>query len=114
MRMHGSTRSWWPARLPHRAVDAADTPLEVIELTADERGGPADPPARMRTRGLARVAMGGGEDLVSTILVPGGAGYIGSMVSRELLARGHRVVATDVLLFGGKALLDLLSNPDFS
>jgi nucleoside-diphosphate-sugar epimerase len=51
---------------------------------------------------------------VSTVLVAGGAGYIGSMVSRELLARGHRVVAADALLFGGEALLDLLSNPDFA
>jgi NAD(P)-dependent dehydrogenase (short-subunit alcohol dehydrogenase family) len=51
---------------------------------------------------------------VSTILVTGGAGYVGSMVSRELLARGHRVVVADALLFGGEALLDLLSNPEFS
>ncbi len=51
---------------------------------------------------------------MSTILVTGGAGYVGSMVSRELLARGHRVVVADALLFGGEALLDLLSNPDFS
>lgn len=51
---------------------------------------------------------------MSTILVTGGAGYVGSMVSRELLARGHRVVVADALLFGGEALLDLLSNPDFA
>ena len=51
---------------------------------------------------------------MSSILVTGGAGYIGSLVSRELLSRGHRVVAADDLLFGGEALLDLLSNPDFS
>ena len=48
---------------------------------------------------------------MSTILVTGGAGYIGSMVSRELLARGHSVVVADALLFGGEALLDLLSHP---
>jgi nucleoside-diphosphate-sugar epimerase len=51
---------------------------------------------------------------MSTILVTGGAGYVGSTVARELLARGHRVVVADSLLFGGEALLDLLSNPDFS
>ena len=51
---------------------------------------------------------------MSTILVTGGAGYVGSMVSRELLARGHSVVVADALLFGGEALLDLLSNPAFS
>ena len=47
---------------------------------------------------------------MSTILVTGGAGYVGSMVSRELLARDHRVVVADALLFGGEALLDLLSD----
>jgi nucleoside-diphosphate-sugar epimerase len=51
---------------------------------------------------------------VSTVLIAGGAGDVGSMVSRELLARGHRVVVADALLFGGEALLDLLSNHDFS
>ena len=50
----------------------------------------------------------------STVLVTGGAGYVGSLVSRELLAQGHRVVAADALLFGGEALLDLLSNPAFT
>src|SRR5262245_51587012 len=62
-----------------------------------------------------RAGMRRGEDsFVSTVLVTGGAGYVGSMVSRELLARGHRVVVADALLFGGEALLDLLSNPDFA
>jgi nucleoside-diphosphate-sugar epimerase len=50
----------------------------------------------------------------STVLVTGGAGYIGSLLTRELLARGHRVVAADALLFGGEALLDLLSQPAFT
>ena len=51
---------------------------------------------------------------MSTILVTGGAGYIGSMVSRELLSRGHEVVVADALLFGGESLLDLLSHPAFT
>ena len=37
-----------------------------------------------------------------TVLITGGAGYIGSMLARELLAHGHRVVAADALLFGGE------------
>jgi nucleoside-diphosphate-sugar epimerase len=49
-----------------------------------------------------------------SVLVTGGAGYIGSTLCRELLARGHRVVAADALLFGGEALLDLMSLSDFS
>jgi len=49
-----------------------------------------------------------------TILVTGGAGYIGSTLTHELLARGHQVVVADVLLFGGESLLDLPSNPAFT
>jgi len=49
-----------------------------------------------------------------TVLVTGGAGYIGSMLTRDLLRRGHRVVAADALLFGGESLLDLLSHPSFT
>jgi len=48
-----------------------------------------------------------------TVLVTGGAGYIGSVVTRDLLARGYQVVAADALLFGGESLLDLLSHPAF-
>ena len=49
-----------------------------------------------------------------TVLVTGGAGYIGSIVTRELLSRGCQVVAADALLFGGESLLDLLSHPAFT
>jgi nucleoside-diphosphate-sugar epimerase len=51
---------------------------------------------------------------VSTVLVTGGAGYVGSVVARDLLTRGHRVVVADSLLFGGEALLDLVANRDFT
>jgi nucleoside-diphosphate-sugar epimerase len=49
-----------------------------------------------------------------TVLVTGGAGYIGSLLVRDLLSRGYHVVAADALLFGGEALLDLLSLPAFT
>lgn len=48
------------------------------------------------------------------VLVTGGAGYVGSMVTRELLSLGHKVVVADSLLFGGESLLDLLSRPAFT
>ncbi len=48
------------------------------------------------------------------ILVTGGAGYIGSVLTRELLSRGYRVVVADALLFGGEALLDLVGLPTFT
>lgn len=48
------------------------------------------------------------------ILVTGGAGYVGSVLVRQLLARGHRVHVLDNLMFGGNTLLPLFINPNFS
>jgi nucleoside-diphosphate-sugar epimerase len=45
------------------------------------------------------------------VLVTGGAGYIGSLVCRELLARGHEVVILDSLVFDFGAIVDLLADP---
>ena len=47
------------------------------------------------------------------VLVTGGAGYIGSVLSRQLLAAGHEVRAFDSLLHGGHALLGLVHEPGF-
>ena len=47
------------------------------------------------------------------ILVTGGAGYIGAVVSRLLLNRGHRVRVLDSLLHGGAALLGLYPHEHF-
>ena len=43
-----------------------------------------------------------------TVLVSGGAGYIGAMLVRLLLEDGLRVRVLDCLRFGGDSLLDLL------
>ena len=48
-----------------------------------------------------------------TILVTGGAGYVGSVLLRELLVQDYRVVCIDKLLFGGESLLDIWHNPGF-
>jgi nucleoside-diphosphate-sugar epimerase len=45
------------------------------------------------------------------ILVTGGAGYIGSVLVRQLLASGHRVRVLDNLMVGGDALLELVVDP---
>lgn len=47
-------------------------------------------------------------------LITGGAGYIGSMLASRLLADGHEVTVVDKLLFGGDAILPLLTHPGFS
>jgi nucleoside-diphosphate-sugar epimerase len=47
------------------------------------------------------------------ILITGGAGYIGSLLTGELLCRGYRVTVVDELLFGGDSLISYLPNPNF-
>lgn len=48
------------------------------------------------------------------ILITGGAGYIGSLLTGELLCRGYRVTVVDELLFGGDSLISYLPNPNFN
>lgn len=49
------------------------------------------------------------------ILVVGGAGYVGSVLTRKLLAAGHRVRVLDRLLFDhGTVLSGLVEDPNFT
>ena len=48
------------------------------------------------------------------VLVTGGAGYLGSTLSRVLLGEGHQVRALDSLLHGGQALAGLYQYDNFS
>ncbi len=47
------------------------------------------------------------------ILITGGAGYIGSLLTSELLRLNYRVSVLDSLLFGGESLLPFLHHPNF-
>ena len=47
------------------------------------------------------------------VLITGGAGYIGSLLTGRLLAAGNDVVVVDNLLFGGDSVLAYLSHPNF-
>jgi nucleoside-diphosphate-sugar epimerase len=47
------------------------------------------------------------------ILVTGGAGYIGSLLTAQLLRSGDRVTVLDSLLYSGESLLGFLHDPNF-
>jgi len=47
------------------------------------------------------------------VLITGGAGYIGSFLTGELLRLGQRVTVVDELLFGGESLLAYFRHPNF-
>jgi nucleoside-diphosphate-sugar epimerase len=47
------------------------------------------------------------------ILVTGGAGYIGSLLTAQLLRSGNQVTVLDTLLYSGESLLGFLHDPNF-
>lgn len=51
------------------------------------------------------------ERKTSTVLVIGGAGYIGSALVPKLLERGYQVILLDLLLYGTEPIQEYLSHP---
>jgi len=47
------------------------------------------------------------------VLVTGGAGYIGSVLSRQLLEKGYQVRVMDSLMYGGEPIIDMFNYPNF-
>ena len=47
------------------------------------------------------------------IVITGGAGYIGSLLTGELLRLGMKVTVIDDLIFGGESLMGYLAHPNF-
>jgi len=47
------------------------------------------------------------------ILITGAAGYIGSVLTRQLLDKGYRVIGLDILKFGGESILSIYTHPNF-
>jgi nucleoside-diphosphate-sugar epimerase len=62
----------------------------------------AEPPRRPRKGSPSRVRH---------VLVIGGAGYVGSVLVRQLLELGYRVTLMDALLYGDEGIRDLLDDP---
>jgi len=51
--------------------------------------------------------------VVKSVALVGGAGYLGSVLSRQLLAKGYKVIVLDNLLYGSYGIKDI-SNDNFS
>ena len=51
------------------------------------------------------------EKTIETVLVTGGAGYVGSVLVPELLGKGYRVKVLDLYLFGEQVLNDVKDHP---
>lgn len=47
------------------------------------------------------------------MLVTGGAGYVGSTLMRDALIAGYRVRCLDLMVYGGRSIVGLLSNTNF-
>lgn len=47
------------------------------------------------------------------VLVTGGAGYIGSVLTRQLLEKGYHVRVMDSLMYGGEPIIDMFNYPNF-
>jgi nucleoside-diphosphate-sugar epimerase len=60
-----------------------------------------------------KLHLGGFEDKTKNVLLIGGAGYIGSILVRELLRKGYRVRLLDILLYGDAPIADLCNHPRF-
>ena len=65
-----------------------------------------------KTFSIARKTAGVNRE-IKNVLVIGGAGYIGSVLTGKLLEAGYRVRVLDSLFFGDDSLRDFLSNPEF-
>jgi nucleoside-diphosphate-sugar epimerase len=53
------------------------------------------------------------KNLPRHVCITGGAGYIGSLLTGELLRQGSKVTVVDDLIFGGESLLAYLAHPNF-
>ena len=50
---------------------------------------------------------------IMKILITGGAGYLGSVITGKMLMSGHEVIVLDKLIFNQVSLLNYTSNPNF-
>jgi nucleoside-diphosphate-sugar epimerase len=97
----------------HRSllVPVIDADGRVVDLAQVDQDG--EVVGRLRSDDdSGRVAESG--TAVSSVLIIGGAGYIGSVLSRQLLAEGYRVRVLDNLTYGDHGVADLYDRDGFT
>lgn len=52
-------------------------------------------------------------EIKEKVLITGGAGYLGSVITGHLLEKGYQVSVLDSLIYGQKSLFSYASNPNF-
>ncbi len=52
--------------------------------------------------------------MADRVLITGGAGYLGSILSEHLLARGFEVTVLDNLMYGEQSVFHLAAHPKFN
>src|SRR3989339_734821 len=50
--------------------------------------------------------------MIKSVLVTGGAGYVGSVLIPKLLAKGYKVKVLDLYIYGEDVLAEVKDNPD--
>lgn len=53
------------------------------------------------------------QENIKKVLIVGGAGYLGSILCRKLLARGYNVTVLDNLMYGDDGIRELYNEPNF-
>ena len=102
------------------SVSCQDATIEASTSTGSapgrERKLSASPPRRAKavahSAASARSISTRSHDQEEVLLI-GGAGYIGSVLVREMLQCGYRVRVLDSLLYGEQSVSDLYSDPNF-
>jgi lipopolysaccharide/colanic/teichoic acid biosynthesis glycosyltransferase/nucleoside-diphosphate-sugar epimerase len=94
----------------------AKVPSRVIPSTRELLANPTiivRPLSVGNGNGNIPASFGGDLQTKKGVLVIGGAGYIGSTLVRQLLAKQYRVRVLDSLMYGNGGIRELLSHPDF-
>jgi len=110
--VHEAVEHCREARLEYRLLPTLDHLLNGKEPEMSASPPPHPEPATPPATQLSGTARAPRPDSRRTVLVTGGAGYVGSWLVRKLLDREYRVRVLDSFLYGGHGLGEIAGHPD--